>query len=235
LGRRWWTQFLRCSILAIAAQLETISQSERLEVMKTLPNRRARRIVKLTLVLAFVSLSVRAALATGELVNLIKASDATRLKSYETVRAEAISEAKAGGTAKDLSVLEAVLSGTPRSFHGNFSPVGLWKCRTLKLGGLLPLTVYPRFKCRISDDGSGWRLEKLSGSQRSSGRLYDDGDTRLIYLGTLHYGEEKPRSYGDDPERDQVAYVFRPSENRLRLEFPLPKYESKLDILELTR
>lgn len=201
----------------------------------TLHRRPARYIAKLTLILVVAAFTLRTGLATGELISLITKGDAARLKSYEKIRVEAISEAKAGGSAKDLSVLETVLSGTPLSFRSRFNPVGSWKCRTLKLGGLLPLTVYPQFKCRILDDGAGWRLEKTGGSQRTSGRFYDDGDTRLVYLGALHYSDEKPKPYASDPERDQVAHAFRAGENRLRLEFPSPKFESKLDILELTR
>ena len=100
---------------------------------------------------------------------------------------------------------------------------------------MLPLTIYDWFDCRISDDGSGWYLVKTSGSQRTSGRFYDDGDARLVYLGTLHYSREKLIDYGKDPERDQVAYVFRTGPQEFRMEFPAPKFESKLDILELKR
>jgi hypothetical protein len=36
-------------------------------------------------------------------------------------------------------------------------------------------------------------------------------------------------------DRNQVAYALRADKNRVRLEFSSPKYESKLDILELKR
>ncbi len=36
-------------------------------------------------------------------------------------------------------------------------------------------------------------------------------------------------------DRNQVAYALRADKNRERLEFSSPKYESKLDILELKR
>ena len=62
-----------------------------------------------------------------------------------------------------------------------------------------------------------------------------DGDVRLVYLGALHYSRDKPIDYGKDTERDQVAYVFRTGPQELRMEFPAPKFESKLDILELKR
>jgi hypothetical protein len=175
------------------------------------------------------------AVADGEIGKIMTAADKARLASFDKVRAEAIAEAKKGGSPEDIATLDAMLAGKELAFSEGFDFTGNWQCRTVKLGGSLPLTVYGRFKCRVSDDGSGWKLEKVTGSQRSSGAFYTDSDTRLTYLGTLHYSYETPKKYGSDPDRDQVAYVLRPDENRVRLEFPSPKYESKLDILELKR
>ena len=53
---------------------------------------------------------------------------------------------------------------------------GNWQCRTIKAGGISPLVVYDWFKCRVTDDGSGWMLEKISGSQRTKGRFFTDND-----------------------------------------------------------
>lgn len=74
-----------------------------------------------------------------------------------------------------------------------FDPTGDWRCRTLKLGKSAGLVVYGWFRCRIVDDGAGWRLDKLNGSQRVSGRFYDDGDTRMILAGALSFAEEPGR------------------------------------------
>jgi hypothetical protein len=175
------------------------------------------------------------AVADGEIDKIMTAADKARLASFDKVRAEAIAEAQKGGSKEDVATLDAILAGKTLAFSEGFDFTGNWQCRTVKLGGNLPLTVYGWFKCRISDDGSGWKLDKLTGSQRTAGAFYTDSDTRLTYLGVLYYGDEKPKKYGSDPDRDQVAYVVRPGENRVRLEFPSPKYESKLDILELRR
>jgi len=175
------------------------------------------------------------AFADGELDAKMTAADKARLAAYATTRAEAVAEATAGGTPGDIAVLDEVLGNEPLSFRDGFDPTGKWKCRTIKVGGMRPLTIYDWFDCRISDDGSGWYLVKTTGSQRTSGRFYDDSDTRLVYLGALNYGGEKPVDYGKDAERDQVAYVFRRGAQQLRMEFPSPKFVSKLDILELKR
>ncbi|MBL8908899.1 MAG: DUF4893 domain-containing protein [Rhizobiales bacterium] len=173
--------------------------------------------------------------ADGELDARLTATDKARLADYAATRAEAIAEAKQGGSSADIEVLEALMEKEPLTFRNGFDLTGKWKCRTIKLGGMLPLTIYDWFDCRITDDGSGWYLVKTTGSQRTSGRFYDDGDARLVYLGALHYSRDKPLDYGNDAERNQVAYVFRTGPEELRMEFPAPKFESRLDILELKR
>jgi hypothetical protein len=176
-----------------------------------------------------------ASLADGELATLLSEADKARLAQFDTVRSSAIAEAEAGADAQDRLVLDRVLSGSGLEFEPDYDPSGDWQCRTIKLGGGLPLVIYGWFKCRISDDGSGWSLEKTTGSQRTSGRLFNESGNRLVYVGAGHYADEKLRSYGQDAERDQVAYVVRPDAKRLRFEFPLPKFESRFDILELKR
>ena len=186
----------------------------------------------LAIVMVVLSITVR---ADGEIDKLMTAADKARLASYDKIRTEAIEEARKGGTKEDVATLDAILAGQTLSFSEGFDLTGNWQCRTAKLGGSPALTTYGWFKCRVSDDGSGWRLEKLTGSQRTSGAFYTDSDTRLAYIGALHYGDENPKRYASDPDRDQVAYALRADKNRVRLEFPSPKYESKLDIVELKR
>ena len=101
---------------------------------------------------------------------------------------------------------------------------------------LSPLVVYDWFKCRVTDDGSGWMLEKTSGSQRTKGRFFDDGDKRLTYLGSFYVDW-----------RSGQALWQRPRERSIRLRVPdrrqaiphriagTPGYELKLDILEFRR
>ena len=112
---------------------------------------------------------------------------------------------------------------------------GNWQCRTIKAGGPLPLVIYGWFKCKVTDDGSGWRLEKISGSQRTKGRFFDDGEKRAIYLGSAYVNNDTAKPYGSGPQSDQVGYAFRNSASEWRIEFPAPYYELKLDILEFKR
>lgn len=178
---------------------------------------------------------VAPAAADGELPSRMSATDKLRLADFDKARAEAVATARTGGSPPDVAILDQVLAGETRSVREGFSPVGQWKCRTIKLGGLLPLTISPWFKCRIGEDGAGWWLEKLTGSQRLHGYFYDDTDSRLVLLAASHYADERPRRYGQEPERDEVAYAYRVGGKRMRIEFPLPRVESQFDILELSR
>jgi hypothetical protein len=177
-----------------------------------------------------------AAHAAGEIESKMTAADKAKLAAYETTRSGAIAQARAGGSKDDLAALDAALAGKPQDLRKGFDPRGDWRCRVIKLGKTEPLlVVYSWFACRVAEDDYGVRLEKTSGSQRTSGYFYDAGDTRMIYLGALHYGDEKPTPYGVDEKRNMVAYAFALGPNRMRLEFPAPEYESLMDVLEMER
>ncbi len=178
--------------------------------------------------------SARPAAATGEIEGLITQADRARLAGFDKTRETALEEARAGGDATDRATLEALLSRPTRSFDG-FDMKGDWQCRSIKLGGPVPLVVYGWFRCRVTDDGSGWRLTKLTGSQRTSGRFFTDNDQRLTYLGSLFVAGEQPPRYGAGPQSDQAGLAFRTGPRAWRIEFPAPRYESKLDILEFRR
>ena len=173
--------------------------------------------------------------ADGVLDKRLTPFDKERLAKVEATMASALAEARAGGTAEDVAVLDAALAGTALPLAEGYDPNGTWKCRTIKAGGTLPLTVYPWFACRISEDGAGWQLEKLTGSQRTKGLFYTLSATRLAYLGAGYVNGEKPRVYGQDPKENQVAIVERRGKDKLVVLFPAPHYESKLDILVMER
>ncbi|PAQ07150.1 DUF4893 domain-containing protein [Mesorhizobium temperatum] len=173
------------------------------------------------------------ALADGEVQKLITPADKVRLDKYDETRKAALDEARAGDAA-DVKQLDALLAKPLVSFSDK-DLTGNWQCRTIKTGGLSPLVIYGWFKCKVSDDGSGWMLEKITGSQRTKGRFFDDGEKRSIYLGSLSVNDDPAKPYGGGPQSDQVGYTFRNSANEWRIELPAPYYESKLDILEFKR
>lgn len=173
------------------------------------------------------------ALADGTVQKLTTANDKQRLAAYGETRKKAITETRKGAPA-DVATLDKQLALPLRSFAG-LDLTGNWQCRTIKLGGIGDLVIYGWFKCRVTDDGSGWRLEKLTGSQRMAGRFYDDGDKRMIYLGSFFIAGDPIKPYGSGPETDQVGYAFRTGAKSWRIELPAPYYESTLDIVEFRR
>jgi hypothetical protein len=173
--------------------------------------------------------------ATGRFPDELAIADQQRLRDYAELRTAAIREARDSGSPKDVAELDAVLAGSAVTL-APAAMAGEWRCRVIKLGGMLPLTIYRDFRCRISDDAAGLRLEKLTGSQRTSGIFYDLGEARMGFAGAEAWGiGDRLRKYGENPERDQVGYLVPISAKRMRLELPLPRQESRFDILELRR
>lgn len=172
--------------------------------------------------------------ATGAIVDVITMHDSARLANHTAARDAAVTEARRDGSAADIAVMDRLLFGEHRSFDG-LDLSGDWQCRTTKVGGLASLVVYSWFRCRVTDDGSGWVLRKLTGSQRTTGRFFTDGDTRLIYLGSGTVNDDAPQPYGSGRESDQAGYAFRTGRATWHIEFPSPHYESGLDILEFRR
>lgn len=185
--------------------------------------------------LAFVA----TASAESDLAETLTARDLGRLAQFQKVRSDAIKEAREGGDAADVTTLDAILSGEELPIRG-VDIRGDYRCRVAKLGSpreakLSVLVIYDWFRCRIGEDDIGYRIEKLSGSQRLSGHFFDDSKTSLIFYGADHYDDEQPGAYGASAERDTVGRLVKVGAKRMRLEMPLPEYESLFDILELEK
>jgi uncharacterized protein DUF4893 len=173
--------------------------------------------------------------ADGAITRIITKPDQAKLDKYEETKNTAIDAASKGGSIADVKQLEEILAKTNLAFSEDFDMTGEWKCRIAKLGDEPKLVIYGWFKCHITDDGSGWTLEKTSGSQRTQGRFYTERDNRLTYLGVGFVAGEKPGNYGAGPDVDQVGYAYRTGNNEFRIEFPAPAHESLMNILELKR
>lgn len=190
--------------------------------------------------LAFALLAL---LLTGTAANAgwrdrASAFDVQRLSKLEESRAKGLDEASLGAPASDLTAIHAVLDAAAAS--GSLE--GKWRCRTIKLGGLTPDVIYAWFNCRISKRGDGLFFEKLTGSQRTSGLLYPEGNG-YVYLGASYVTGEKPHAYSGNGAQagapatpdDQIGKLTLLSGNRARLELPYPLQESTFDVIELKR
>jgi hypothetical protein len=92
------------------------------------------------------------------------------------------------------------------------------------------------FFCYVQVEGDQLTIVKQTGSQRPSGRLWEDDDpNRMIFLGSLALAsEDQPLAYGDDPKRNMAGVFDRIAPFRWRLVIPWPQSDSKLNVFELT-
>lgn len=156
-------------------------------------------------------------------------TDAGRMAQFDQSRTRGLGEALLGQNLAERQIVSALFA--PDIARIETIPDGDYRCRTIKLGGLMPLISYTYFACTISEDGA--RIEKTSGSQRFSGSL-TPSDEGLFYQGALHYNDDPLLAYDDNPEHNQVGCLYRVGEAaRYRLEMPYPFFESTHDVIEL--
>ena len=150
-------------------------------------------------------------------------------------------QALAHGAPDDVATVAEALRGAP----DGPPPAGDWACRVAKLGGATRLVVYGNFACRVTTGEAGWRVEKLTGSQRFTGKIVDRDDA-FVFAGVGHVGTTPATDYAGLPPGDQtpvepnqtvaeIAIWETVSETRARLMFPYPLLESDFDLLILTR
>ncbi|MHB2264652.1 DUF4893 domain-containing protein [Aliihoeflea sp. PC F10.4] len=189
---------------------------------------------RLSIALLLSAATVPFAHATGEILSIITEADTDRLERFDEARDKAVDEASQSTDEKAKATFLAAIDAEALPF-ADFDLTGNWKCRTIKAGGLAELVVYGWFNCRVTDDGSGWRLEKLTGSQRTVGRFFTESDTRQTYLGSFFVAGDSAPPYASGPESDQVGYATRTGSDTWQIAFPFPHYESTFDILQLRR
>ena len=163
--------------------------------------------------------------------------DRERAHKWRNAWVEALAKARSAGHSAEIEA-EGALLEPDAALKPAAPPPGDYRCRTIKIGGqgegLLDYLAYPWFDCRISAGAGAMDFVKLTGSQRPVGRLFADGDRRMVFLGTLQLGDEKGTlRYGHDRQRDMIGLFERVGERRWRLAFPYPAFESTLDVIEL--
>lgn len=193
--------------------------------------------------IAFATLpAISAAQATMPDGTAVRPDDQRRLEELDASAGRALREAFAAGASEDLDQLAVALAGKPLPpEEASELLAGEWSCRMMKLGNGLPLVIYQSFDCVVTKDGG---FEKLTGSQRSKGRLHLNGD-RLVYLGTGFIAGDTPPAYAelpadvspqDMPQRmPEIGVVEMTGKNRGRILFPDPYLESRMNLLVLQR
>ena len=166
------------------------------------------------------------------------AEDVQRLQRVDDAWRQALAETRAKGFVKAIEDEGELLK--PGAALPRPAPTpGPYRCRTIKLGTLnghsTPFNAYKPFACYVEVEKDLLTIVKQTGTQRPAGRLYADiNDKRLIFLGTLALGtEDAPLPYGERADRDMAGIMERVGPFRFRLVVPWPRYESKLDVIEL--
>ncbi|MEQ9146284.1 MAG: DUF4893 domain-containing protein [Parvibaculaceae bacterium] len=175
--------------------------------------------------------------------NVITEFDRDRLARFEEAIALGNEESyAASATIRDRAVHHKVMDAPTKPVN-DADLLGWWACRTIKVGGeFAGLIVYSWFDCKVSVRDGFLFFEKRSGSQRLSGRLYQDGPDRRILLAAPTYNDEPQRVYSGpeggitDPQRkDKIGVLEQLEDGRVRVIFPWSVLESTYDILELKR
>jgi len=165
-------------------------------------------------------------------------ADRDRIRQWRQAWTDALPLAQAADP--KAMAAEPLLFDPDRALDSAMPPVGQYRCRVFKLGSpkgqdLRDFTAYPPFQCVIDDQGNVRGFSKTTGSQRPTGLLFPDTDARAIFLGTLVLGDETaPLRYGQDANRDMIGYVERIGDKRWRLVLPYPRFESLVDVVDLT-
>ena len=173
----------------------------------------------------------------------IRSEDRHRLDQLDAAYGAAMRQALAGGAAADVGKLVHALRGAAQSVSPE-ALAGDWSCRVIKAGGVTPLVVYDAFRCRITVTDGGVRFDKLGGSQRVRGAIYQD-DKQLVLLGVGYIAGDTPPAYGDLPPEIDTAttpqitaapgVIEMTSADAGRIIFPYPMLESVMDVLVLSR
>ena len=170
--------------------------------------------------------------------SVVTDDDAVRLSQWRDAWMKALALARIAGAGDRIAAEGALLQPDVALPLQQPPTPGAYRCRTIKVGakseGLLNYVDYPWFDCRITDFAGALNFTKVTGSQRPVGTLLPQTAKRMVFLGTLQLGDEtNTLSYGRDRERDMAALLERIGDNRWRLVFPYPHFESLIDVMEV--
>ena len=163
--------------------------------------------------------------------------DRKRLREWRVAFVDALDQARASGHEAALQS-EGALVDPDAGVRGSLPP-GRYTCRIVKLGtaqaGTAAYRHYPTYPCAVTSEGELSSFAQLSGAQRPTGLIFNGQNGRQIFLGTLMLGDEtRALDSGRDSERDMAGAIERIGAERWRLVLPYPRFESMLDLVEIT-
>lgn len=170
--------------------------------------------------------------------------DRDKLDRYEDAVTKGMMESRVAGEEHGAyNELTSIMEGTLAPAHPERLK-GQWNCRTIKAGGpFAGFVVYGWFRCEIVEKDGRLFFEKLTGSQRMSGFLYERDEKSWVLLAAPNEGHSGPiRDYSGpeggvtDPQlMDEPAVAALLEDGRARIVFPWPELESTFNVLEMKR
>jgi hypothetical protein len=164
--------------------------------------------------------------------------DAGRIGAIGESWNAALADARVHGGAKAIDA-EGALLDPKAALARPAPPPGVYHCRVVRIGlteenRKKAWAAFKPFFCFVAVEGPLLTFTKGSGTHRPGGRLWDDGDTRMVFLGSVSAQPDGPLpAYGDNPMSNQVGVVERIGEFRWRMVIPGSTPEAKLDVMEL--
>lgn len=170
--------------------------------------------------------------------------DRDKLDRYEDAVTKGMMESRVAGEEHGAyNELTSIMEGTLAPADAA-KLKGQWNCRTIKAGGpFAGFVVYGWFRCEVVEKDGRLFFEKLTGSQRMSGFLYERDEKSWVLLAAPNEGHSGPiRAYSGpeggitDPQlMDEPAIAALLEDGRARIVFPWPELESTFNVLEMTR
>jgi len=164
------------------------------------------------------------------------AEDRDRFARLDLAWSEALGNARLRGFRNRVAALGPLLApdaALPRAAI----PPGPYRCRLIRFAPPArgpAFAAHRPFFCYVGVEEALLSFTKQDGSERPGGYLWDDSDTRLIFLGAFAIGNEPaPPAYGEIANRNLAGIVERIGPFRYRLVIPWPRGGATLDVLEL--
>lgn len=116
-------------------------------------------------------------------------------------------------------------------------PPGSYRCRAVKIGPAGPRQpAYRAFApafCFVGGEKESQSFAKQTGTDRPSGWLYPDSDTRLVFLGAFALGKAQAPVYGASPGRNALGVVERIGHFRWRVTLVPADGSAQLTVYDL--
>ncbi len=164
-------------------------------------------------------------------------ADLTRISLIEASWSAALREAQSRRFGKAVQA-EGTLLEAKAALPRPAPPPGRYRCRIVKVGISasgrgIGFARFKPFYCFVQTEGALLTFTKGTGTQRPGGRLWDDGDARMIFLGGSAEGRGAITPYGGDPRRNRAGVLERIGDFQWRLVFPGQASDAHIEVMEL--